>query len=137
MAVLPTFNPDGNDYQLFSFYSSKAIGVNAHSQNMAAAVAFASFLGSEEQQTVRFERSAQPPANTKAASSEAVAADPLTLVLIEESNTASVMQPYGELFSTRYWTYANAIPTEIRSGGLNKDNVQERLDAFVDAMTAD
>ena len=137
MAVLPTFNPDGNDYQLLSFYSSKAIGVNAHSQNMAAAVAFATFLGSEEQQTVRFERSAQPPANTKAAASEAVAADPLTLVLMEESNTCSVMQPYGDLFSNRYWNYANAIPTEIRSGELNKNNVQERLDAFVDAMTAE
>ena len=137
LAIIPTFNPDGNNYQLKGFYSSKCIGVNAHSQNMVAAVAFAMYLANEEQQTVRFERSQQTPANVKAASAESVLADPLTMVLIEESNNASVMQPTHPVFSTRYWTYANAIPTEIRSGVLNKDNVQEKLDAFVAAMTAE
>ena len=137
MAVLPTFNPDGNDYQMKGFYSSKAIGVNAHTKNMVAAVAFATFLANEEQQTVRFERSQQTPANIKASSRESVLADPITAVLIKESNTASVMQPTHSVFSTRYWTYANAIPTEIRSGVLNKSNVQEKLDAFVEAMTAE
>ena len=137
LAIIPTFNPDGNDYQMKGFYSSKAIGVNAHTKNMAAAVAFATFLANEEQQTVRFERSQQTPANIKAASAESVLADPLTMVLIEESNNASVMQPTHSVFSTRYWTYANAIPTEIRSGVLNKNNVKEKLDAFVEAMTAE
>lgn len=137
MAILPTFNPDGNDYQLLGFYSSKAIGVNAHSQNMAAAVAFATFLGNEENQTLRYEKSAQVPANINAAASEAVMSDPLSAVIAKEASDASVMQPTHTTFSTRYWTYANAIPTEIRSGVLNKDNVQEKLDTFVASMTAE
>ena len=137
MAVIPTFNPDGNDYQMLGFYGSKCIGVNAKSQNMAAAVAFATFLGNEENQVLRYELSAQIPANINASESEAVKADPLAAILIKESNEASVAQPTNSVFSARYWTYANTIPTEIRSGEITKDNVQQKLDTFVDAMTAE
>ena len=135
IGVIPTFNPDGNDYQMLGFYGSKCIGVNAHSKNMAAAVAFAAFLGNEENQTLRYQKSAQIPTNINAGASEAVSADPLAAVIVKEANEASVMQPSHSVFSTRYWTYAGAIPTEIRSGAINKDNVQEKLDAFVKAMT--
>lgn len=137
LAVIPTFNPDGNDYQLKGFYGSKCIGVNAHSKNMAPAVAFAAFLGNEENQLLRYEMSAQIPANIKAGESEAVKADPLATVIVAEANEASVAQPANSVFSARYWTYANAIPTEIRSGDITKDNVQEKLDAFVASMTAE
>lgn len=137
IGVIPTFNPDGHDYQLLGFYGSKCIGVNAHSKNMAAAVAFATFLGNEENQTLRYEKSAQVPTNINAGSSDAVMADPLAAVIVKESNEASVMQPSHSIFSTRYWTYAGAIPTEIRSGAINKDNVQEKMDTFVAAMTAE
>lgn len=137
MAIIPTFNPDGNDYQLLGFYGSKAIGVNAQSKNMQAAVAFAAFLGNEANQVLRYELSKQIPANMKAGESEAVKADPLAVVLMEEANKASVAQPSNSVFSARYWSYAGAIPTEIRSGAINKDNAQEKLDAFVEAMTAE
>lgn len=137
IAVIPTFNPDGTDYQLKGFYGSKCIGVNAQSQNMAAAVAFAAYLGNEENQLLRYEKSAQIPANINAGNSEAVKADPLATVIVEEANTASVAQPSNSVFSARYWTYANAIPTEIRSGEINKDNVQAKLDDFVASMTAE
>lgn len=137
MAVIPTFNPDGNDYQLLGFYGSKCIGVNAASQNMAAAVAFAAFLGNEENQVLRYEKSAQIPANIAAGNSDAVKADPMATVIVNEANMASVAQPANSVFSARYWTYANAIPTEIRSGEITKDNVQEKLDNFVNSMTAE
>ncbi len=136
MAVIPTFNPDGTDYQLLGFYGSKCIGVNAKSQNPAA-VAFASFLGNEANQILRFEKSAQIPTNNNAASSDAVKADALATVLVNESNNCSVAQPVNATFSARYWTYAGAIPTEIRSGEINKDNAQSKLDTFVAAMTAE
>ncbi len=135
MAIIPTFNPDGTDYQLLGFYGSKCIGVNAQSKNMQAAVAFAAYLGNEENQVLRYEKSAQVPANMAAGESEAVKADPLATVLVEEANKASVAQPANATFSSRYWTYAGAIPTEIRSKEITKDNVQEKLDAFVTAMT--
>lgn len=135
LAVIPTFNVEGTEYQLKGFYGSKAIGVNAKSQNMAAAVQFAAFLGNEENQTLRYEKSAQIPANIHAGESEAVKADPLATVIVNEANNASVAQPSSSTFSAKYWTYANTIPTEIRSGDITHDNVQEKLDTFVKAMT--
>ena len=104
---------------------------------MAAAVAFSAFLGNADNQLLRYELSSQIPANIVAGENEAVKADPLAAVIVEEANTASVAQPTNSVFSSRYWTYAGAIPTEIRSGELTKDNVQERLDTFVSAMTAE
>lgn len=135
IATIPTFNPDGNDYQLLSFYSSKAIGVNAQSKNMGAAVAFAAYLGNAENQLLRFQMSAQAPTNTKASASEEVMADPLTAVIVNESNNCSVAQPVSSMFSARYWSNAGAIATEIKNGELTKDNVQERMDTFAKAMT--
>lgn len=137
LAVIPTFNPDGTDRQLLGFYGSKCIGVNAKSKNMAAAVAFAAFLGNEENQVLRYEKSAQIPTNMNAAESDAVKADAMATVLVDESNNCSVMQPVNDVFAARYWTYAGAIPTEIRSGEINKDNAQAKLDTFVASMTAE
>jgi arabinogalactan oligomer/maltooligosaccharide transport system substrate-binding protein len=134
LAVIPTFNPDGNDYQLKSFYGSKAIGVNSHAANPAVAVAFAAYLGSEEMQLQRFEETGQVPTNLKAGESAAVQADEVAKVIVEEANVASVMQPTSAEFSSRYWANATAIHTEIRSGELNKDNVQQKLDTFVSTL---
>lgn len=134
-AVIPTYNLNGEDIQLKGFYSSKCIGVNATSENMEAAVAFAAFLGNEENQLLRFEKSGQIPANINASNSEAVQKDPLAAVIAEEVKVASVTQPTSAEFTSKYWNYANTIPTEIRSGELTKDNVQAKLDQFVKAMT--
>ena len=137
IATIPTYNLNGKDCQLLGFYGSKCIGVNAKSKNPAAAVAFAAFLGNEENQILRYEKSAQIPTNMNAANSDAVKADLLATVIVNESNNCSVMQPVNSVFSARYWTYAGAIPTEIRSGEINKDNAQAKLDTFVAALTAE
>ena len=137
IATIPTYNLNGKDVQLLGFYGSKCIGVNAKSKNPAAAVAFAAFLGNEENQILRYEKSAQIPTNINAAESDAVKADLLATVIVNESNNCSVMQPVNAVFSARYWTYAGAIPTEIRSGEINQGNAQAKLDTFVAAMTAE
>lgn len=137
LAIIPTFNPDGNDYQLKGFYGSKAIGVNSHAENPAVAVAFAAYLGSEEMQVQRFEESGQVPTNLKAGESAAVQADAVAKVIVEEANIASVMQPTSSEFSSRYWANAGGIATEIRSGELNKDNVQEKMDTFVATLVVE
>ncbi len=136
-AVIPTFNIDGTDYQMKSFYGSKAIGVNAASKNMGPAVAFATFLGNEENNVLRYEKSGQIPANINAGNDPAVLADELATVIVNEANNASVAQPTSAVFSSRYWNYANTIPTEIRAGSLTKDNAKEKLDTFVSQMTAE
>lgn len=134
LAVIPTFSPDGNTYQLKSFYGSKAIGVNAQAAYPEVAVAFAAYLGSQEMQAQRFAETAQVPTNLTVGDSAEVQADEVAKVIVAEANTASVMQPTSAEFSSRYWSNAGAIATEIRSGDLNKENVQEKLDTFVASM---
>lgn len=134
VAVIPTFNPDGTDYQLKGFYGSKAIGVSSQAAHPAVAVAFAAYLGGEDMQMQRFEETGQVPTNLTAGESEAVQANEVAAVIVEEVNEASVMQPTSAEFSSRYWSNAGGIATEIRSGDLNKDNVQEKMDAFVKTL---
>ena len=134
LAVIPTFNINGTDHQLLSFYGSKCIGVNAHSKAPAAANAFAAYLGGEEQQLVRFEKSGQAPTNLVAGENEAVLADEVSKVLVAESNTASVAQPTAAIFSARYWSNCGIVLSEINNGNITHDNVQEQMDKLVETM---
>ena len=134
VAPLPTFNPDGETYQLRGFYGSKAIGINAQTRYMEQAVAFAAFLGNEEMQVLRFEESAQVPTNREAGKSEAVLSDEVAVVIMREADIASVMQPTNANFGANYWTNASALFTEIKNGATNHDNVQEKLDIFCKAF---
>jgi arabinogalactan oligomer/maltooligosaccharide transport system substrate-binding protein len=134
LAIIPTFNPDGNDYQLKGFYGSKVIGVNSQAKYPAAAVAFAAYLGNEEMQMKRFIETEQVPTNLSVGESEEVQANEVAAVIVKEANEASVMQPTSAEFGSRYWPNVGGIATEIRSGDLNKSNVQEKLDAFVETL---
>ena len=127
---------DGEELQLKGFYGSKLIGVNAHSKNLQAAIAFAAFLGNEENQILRYQKSGQIPTNKNAASNAEIAADPIAVVTMDEANNASVAQPSATLFASNFWSPAGAIFTEINSGELNKDNAQAKMDAFFNSLKA-
>lgn len=137
LAPIPTYGLNGTQVQLKSFYGSKAIGVNAKSDNLEAAKAFAEFLGTEEQQLARFEATGEIPTNKKAGEADVVQENELAAVIIEEANNCSVAQPTSELFGRRYWIYADIIPTDIRTGELTSENVQEFMDKLVEAMCAE
>lgn len=137
VAPLPTYGLDGTQTQLRSFYGSKVIGVNAKSDNLEAATAFAEFLGSEEQQKIRFEKVGTIPTNIKVGESKAVKNDVIAKVLVEQSNNRSVVQPCNAVFGSRYWNYADLIPTNIRTGNLTHENAQEFMDKLVKVMCAE
>lgn len=134
LAVIPTFNPDGKDYQLKSFYGSKCIGVNAQAKYPEVAVAFAAYLGGADMQKQRFVETSQVPTNKTIGESPEVQADPVASVLVQESNNASVMQPNTAEFTSKFWPNISAFATEIRSGDFNKKNAQEKLDTFVESL---
>lgn len=137
VAPLPTYGLDGKQTQLRSFYGSRVIGVNAKSDNLEAAVAFAEFLGSEEQQIARFKEVGDVPTNIKAGKSDIVRDDPVAAVLVEQSNNYSVAQPTSQLFGSKYWFHAEVIPTSIMQGELTHENAQEFMDKLVKVMCAE
>lgn len=136
IAVLPKFTVNGTEYQLKPFYGTKAIGVNAKSQNMAAAVAFAAYLGSEEQQIARFEKSAQVPTNNVAAATDAVKNDPIAAVILAQYEH-SVNQPIAAIFGSKYWANAGSIPSDILNDKCTKENVQTYMGEIVLAIEAE
>jgi len=137
VATIPTFTVNGEAKQLKGFYGSKAIGVNAQSKNIALAIEFAAYLGSEEQQIARFTESGQVPTNMAAAEIEAVQNDEVAAVLVKESNECSVAQPTDATFSSRYWTKAGLILTDTKAGELTTANSQDWLNTWVDALCAE
>ncbi len=137
VAVIPTFNVNGTDYQLKSFYGSKCIAVNAQAKNPEVAVAFAAYLGSEEMQKQRYIETAQVPSNMTVGASAEVQADEVAAVIVNEANIASVKQPCTAEFTSRYWANVAGFVPEIRSGDFNKDNAQEKLDTFVATMVVE
>ncbi len=134
LAVLPTFEINGEASQLKGFYGSKAIGVNSNSENLSVAIKFAEYLGGEEMQLQRFEESGQIPTNMNASKSDAVLNDEVASIIIKEVEIASVTQPLAAEFGSKYWANIGGITAEIKSGELTKDNAKEKLDVFVEAM---
>ena len=134
MATIPTFGVNGEQIQMKSFYGSKAIGVNAKSKNPAVAVAFATFLGSEEQQVARFEKTATVPANTKAADADSVKANEMAVVIMNEANNCAIMQPYSTDFSSDFWDPCSSLCDALKSGELTKDNAKAYMDNWVKAF---
>ena len=136
VAVLPTATIDGKEVQLRSFYGAKAIGVNAQSTtargNAAAAVAFAAYLGNTENQKLRYELSAQVPADKTAAAQ--IEGTTLAVVYSEQVANNTVIQPSNSNFSDNYWTAAGGLFEGINNGEVTKANAQEKLNKFVEAM---
>ena len=54
---------------MYAYAGSKAVGVNAHSENMVAAVELAVYLGSAEAQKLRYELRSVIPSSAAAVSS--------------------------------------------------------------------
>jgi arabinogalactan oligomer/maltooligosaccharide transport system substrate-binding protein len=137
LATIPSYTLDGEKVQLKGFYGSKAIGVNATSKNLKAATEFAAYLGGEEQQIARFTESGQVPTNKKAGEIDAVKADVVASVIVEEANNCSVAQPTDSTFGSRYWSKAGLFITDIKSGALTVDGAKDWLKTWVDALCAE
>ncbi|HKL79118.1 MAG TPA: extracellular solute-binding protein, partial [Mobilitalea sp.] len=129
---LPTINVGGADQQLSNFADFKLIGVNSQTKAPIPAMQLAEWLANEENQKTRFAVRSIAPTNL------ALAADPEVL-----ANTAvaalSLQTSFSTLQSTipqmgNYWTPAEAFGTELISGVITKDNLQEKLDAFVESI---
>lgn len=96
-AALPTYALDGEARQMYAYAGSKAVGVNAHSENMVAAVELAVYLGSAEAQKLRYELRGVIPSSVALESDPAVASDPVFIAQNDTFNRTSKLQPLPAL----------------------------------------
>ncbi|MBQ8639178.1 MAG: extracellular solute-binding protein [Lachnospiraceae bacterium] len=128
-AKLPSITIDGEEKQLKAFAGSKAIGVNAMSENMKVAVELAMYLGSAEAQADHYELRSIIPCNTELLADEEVQKDAMVVAQNSTFDETSIMQPFvGKMAD--YWTPAENFGKSIVNGEVTKENAAEMVEEF-------
>lgn len=136
VAALPTYPLNGETKQMYSYAGSKAIGVNAHSENMVAAVQLAVYLGSAEAQRLHYDLRNVIPSNTELMADPVISADPVVIAQNDTFDRTSSLQPFVSKMSN-CWTPVENMGRAIRNGSTTKANAAEQTRAMNDAMNSD
>lgn len=127
--TLPTFTIDGTDYQMKSFASNKAVGVNPNAKNPKAAMQLAEFLTSAEALELRYEKSGYTPA-AKASSVESATAN-----VVAAQMGFAVPQPVLAQMAN-YWDPVKTLGTNILNGSVTHDNAAEMLEKTMELLNS-
>ncbi len=119
--VLPTFTMNGTDYQMKSFASNKAVGVNPNAKSPKAAMQLAEFLVSAESLMVRYEKSGYTPA------ANGVEVDSATVTTLNaQMATATIPQPTIAQMSN-FWDPVKNFGLNILNGSITHENAAEMI----------
>lgn len=129
-AKLPTFDVDGETYQMSGFGGFKLLGVKPQEDEnkLYACDALAAFLSSEEVQLARYNAVGWGPSNLAAQQSEDVQADAALSALAEQ---LAFTIPQGQ-YPGDYWTLATSLGDSIISGELTTDSSDDDLMATLE-----
>ena len=133
---LPEITIDGKSVQLNSIGDYKYIGVNANTDNAAAAQALAIWLGSEQCQLDRFLARGISPTWASLAENADVAADAATSALAAQ-NQFTAVTPLSDKFNNNYWNAMAALGAGMINGEITADNLQDQLDKVVENIVTD
>lgn len=129
-AVLPTFNLNGTDYQMKSFASNKAIGVNPNAKNPKAAMQLAEFLVSAESLMLRYELSGYTPA------ANGVEVESATVTTLNnQMATATIPQPTIAQMSN-FWDPVKNFGLNILNGSITHDNAAEMIEKTMELLNS-
>lgn len=112
-----------------SYSGYKLIGVNPYSANIGWSMLLAEFLTNEAAQTARFEARGLGPANTAAAASDAVQADPAISALAAQAAYATPQRVGGN-----FWAPAETLGQILADGSAG--DLQSALDTAVEGIMA-
>jgi len=134
--ALPTYNLNGEQKQMYAFAGSKAIGVNAHSDNMVAAVELAIYLSSAESQKLRYDLRSVIPSSVELESDPVIANDPVFQAQSDTFNRTSILQPFVPKMAN-CWTPVELMGKAIRNGDTTHENAEEQTVAMNASMNSD
>ena len=121
---------------MYAYAGSKAVGVNAHSENMVAAVELAVYLGSAEAQRLHYNLRSVIPSNTELMEEADIAADPVVIAQNDTFDRTSKLQPFVSKMSN-CWTPVELMGKSIRNGDTTHANAAEQTTAMNDTMNSD
>ena len=118
-----------------SMANFKIMGVNAETKNPLDAMALAEWLTNKDNQKTRFEVRSYAPTNVELASDEATMNSNIAVgALAQQAKYSTVQTSIGQV--QNYWTPAEAFGQEIIAGTCTKSNLQDKLNAYVEAVLA-
>ena len=134
-AALPTITINGVEKQMKSFAGSKAIGVNPHSKNAAAAVALAAWLGSAEMQALHYDlrNGGVIPCDTSLLTDPKFSSNPAAVAQDATIAGTSVLQPsIAEMGA--YWSNAESMGKGLANGEVTAANAAESTEKWNNAI---
>ena len=131
---LPEFTlSNGETVQMGSMANFKIMGVNSETKNPLDAMALAEWLTNKDNQKTRFE--VRSYTNKELANdTETMNSNIAVGALAMQAQYATVQTSISQC--QNFWTPAEAFGQEIIAGTCTKDNLQEKLDAFVESVLA-
>ena len=131
VADLPSFEVDGKEYHLGSFFGCKLMGVKpqADAEKGAALHKLAQYLTGEKAQMERFRALSWGPSNLADQASEAVRANPGLAALRAQSKFA-ILQ--GQIHGS-WWDIAKAIGDDVKAA-TNEAGLQKALDKYYERI---
>ena len=133
---LPEFTlSNGETVQMGSMANFKIMGVNSETKNPLDAMALAEWLTNKDNQKTRFEVRSYAPTNKELANdTETMNSNIAVGALAQQAQYATVQTSISQC--QNYWTPAEAFGQEIIAGTCTKDNLQQKLDAYVESVLA-
>ncbi len=130
---LPTIRLEGEDKNMVSMANFKLYGVNAQTKHPEEAHMLAEFLTDEDAQETRFKvRSYAPTHKDLAEDEDALASNEVVAALTAQSRHSILQTSIDQV--SNFWSPAEAFGTGLIDGTVTKENVKEKLDAFVSAV---
>ena len=116
-------------------FRSKALGVNPHSKNPAAAVALAAWLGSAEMQALHFDLrdGGVVPCDTSLLSDPKFSSNPAAVAQNNTIANTSVLQPSIPEMGD-YWNNAASMGTGLANGEVTAANAAESTEKWNNAI---
>jgi arabinogalactan oligomer/maltooligosaccharide transport system substrate-binding protein len=96
------------------------------------AMELAEWLANEQNQKERFTVRSIAPTNLNLAKDPEVLANPAVAALSLQTSFSTLQSSISQMGN--YWAPAEAFGTEILNGTVTKENVQEKLDNFVNSI---
>lgn len=133
---LPEFTlSNGETVQMGSMANFKIMGVNSETKNPLDAMALAEWLTNKDNQKTRFEVRSYAPTNVElAGDTDTMNSNIAVGALAQQAQYATVQTSISQC--QNFWTPAEAFGQEIIAGTCTKDNLQQKLDAYVESVLA-
>ena len=131
---LPSFKlSNGEEVQMGGMANFKIIGVNSETKNPLDAMALAEWLTNYDNQVINFEERSLAPTNTKLANdTEKLYSNAAVAALAQQAQYATVQTSIPQCGN--YWTPAEAFGQDLIAGNITTDNLQEKLNQYVESV---